>query len=73
MTYALLTAMATNNRIATREPVFTARHQNRLARNLIVRYSLDKFGPVFIWQARNVFTEATNLFWLPLCLTDIVK
>jgi hypothetical protein len=73
MTYALLTAMATNNRIATSEPVFTARHQNRLARNLIVRYRLNKFLAVFIWQARNVFTEATNLFWLPLRLTNVVK
>jgi hypothetical protein len=73
MTYALLTAMATNNRIATSEPVFTARHQNRLARNLIVRYRLNKFLTVLIWQARNVFTEPANLFWLPLCLTDIVK
>jgi hypothetical protein len=73
MTYTLLTAMATNNRIATSEPVFTARHQNRLARNLIVRYSLNKFGPVLIWQARNVLTETTNLFWLPLCLTNVVK
>jgi hypothetical protein len=73
MTYTLLTAMATNNRIATSEPVFTARHQDRLARNLIVRYSLNKFGPVLIWQARNVLTETTNLFWLPLCLTNVVK
>jgi hypothetical protein len=73
MTYALLTAMATNNRIATNEPVFTARHQNGLARNLIVRHRLNKFGPVLIWQTRNVFTEATNLFWLPLCFTNVVK
>jgi hypothetical protein len=73
MTYALLTAMATNNRIATDKPVFTARHQNRLARNLIIRYRLNKFGPVLVWQACNVFTETTNLFWLPLRLTDIVK
>jgi hypothetical protein len=73
MTYTLLTAMATNNRIATSEPVFTARHQDRLARNLIVRYSLNKFLAVFIGQACNVFTEAANLFWLPLCLTNVVK
>jgi hypothetical protein len=73
MTYALLTAMATNNRIATSEPVFTARHQDRLARNLIVRYRLQQFGPVLIWQTRNVFTETANLFWLPLCLTNVVK
>jgi hypothetical protein len=73
MTYALLTTMATNNRIATGEPVFTARHQDRLARNLIVRYSLNKFFTVFVWQARNVFTEAANLFWLPLRLTNVVK
>jgi hypothetical protein len=73
MTYTLLTAMATNNRIATSEPVFTARHQNRLARNLIVRYRLQQFGPVFIWQARNVLTEATNLFRLPLRFTNLIK
>jgi len=73
MTYALLPAMATNNRIATSEPVFTARHQDRLARNLIIRYRLQQFGTVLIWQARNVFTEATYLFWLPLCLTNVVK
>jgi hypothetical protein len=73
MTYTLLTAMATNNRIATSEPVFTARHQNRLARNRIIRYRLQQFGTVLIWQARNVLTEATNLFRLPLCLTNVVK
>jgi hypothetical protein len=65
--------MATNNRIATSEPVFTARHQDRLARNLIIRYSLNKFLAVLIWQARNVFTETANLFWLPLRLTNVVK
>jgi hypothetical protein len=73
MTYTLLTAMATNNRIATSEPVFTARHQNRLARNLIIGNRLQQFGTVLIFKARNVFTEATNLFWLPLCLTNVVK
>jgi hypothetical protein len=73
MTYTLLTAMATDNRIATSEPVFTARHQDGLACNLIIRYRLNKFSPVFIWQARNVFTEAANLFWLPLRLTNVVK
>jgi hypothetical protein len=73
MTYTFLTAMATNNRIATSEPMFTARHQYRLARNLIVRYRLQQFGTVLIWQARNVFTETANLFRLPLRLADIVK
>jgi hypothetical protein len=73
MTYALLTAMATNNRIATSEPVFTARHEDRLARNRIIRYSLNKLLTVLVRQARNVLTETANLFRLPLCLTNVVK
>jgi hypothetical protein len=73
MTYALLTAMATDNRIATSEPVIPARHQNSPARNPVIRYRLQQFLPVGFLPTINEFTKQTNLFRLPLCLTDVVK
>jgi hypothetical protein len=73
MTYTLLTAMATNNRIATSEPVITAGHQNSPTRNPFIRYRLQQLFPVGVFSAGNELTKQTNLLWLPLRLTNVVK
>jgi hypothetical protein len=73
MTYALPATVATNNRIPTSETVIPAGHQNSPARNPLIRYRLQQFFPVGFLSAGNELTEQTNLFRLPLCLTDIVK
>jgi hypothetical protein len=73
MTYALPATVATNNRIATSEPVIPAGHQNSPTRDPVIRYRLQQFFPVGFLPAGNELTEQTNLFRLPLSLTNVVK